>query len=177
MVEVRFMSVAFIMLLSFGCSLDGSNQTSKNSTVERGDGVKTKGIDTESFTALIQREDSAFLFITADWCGGGTLNLNNFILPQLHDLESREITYFIVYMGEFEKMNAELDSIRSGRDEVTFYHLDDVMNNAFFQKMRLRKILKNLDPDFDFGFAVPFKGMYKEGKIIYQGSPRGYIEE
>lgn len=168
------LSFAFGSLLLLSCGLNGVDKPQDDTTTERVGGVKTNSINTETFIGLIQREDSAFLFVTADWCGGGTLNLNNVILPELHHLEKHGMVYFIAYMGDFDKMGLAVDSIHSERNEIVLYHINDVMNNAFFQKMRLRKILKSLDSDFNFEFAIPFKGVYKQGKIIYEGDPKGY---
>lgn len=127
--------------------------------------ILEKPISKNDFAALIKGHENAYVVLTADWCGGGRLQMNNFVLPNINRLNQGDVPLIVGYMGDFDNLGLIADSL-AGSDAITLYHIEDVKNNAFFHKMAIRKILKEVG-NLKYDWAVPVLIEIDNGRASY----------
>lgn len=72
----------------------------------------------------------------------------------------------MAYIGDYNSLDINSDSIK-GEEMVTIYYLDDIGGNAFLDKMAIRKLLKQIDPELKFNSAVPARIEFKNNRAKY----------
>lgn len=124
--------------------------------------------DLDALVDRIQETDSAFIFLTADWCGGGALTYQNMVVPKVDGLRQNGVPCFNILFGETEKFKA-LEGKFEGLDEVDgdeFFTVEKFTHDSPpFHKLKMNALCKSLDPNWTSTSTVPIIVMYRNGAL------------
>lgn len=165
----KVLTPIFILALLVSCS--GKRDPEVKTISEH---ISVQKMDESAVLDTLKRLDEAYVFLSADWCGGGKLTYHNMVAPYLDELEKRKIPFILVYIGDLAKYEFEKTK---PNQPLTIYHLDDSWPDiAYFDKRRLSAIIEDSDDSFKFQNKVPLCVYLKNGKVVGESRLSDLVE-
>jgi hypothetical protein len=142
-----------IFLISIKLLLVGCNAMPKNSVLAI-ENKNVRKIDLEDAINLIINKKGKIFFASSQ-CGGSILTFRNVVLPEIEDYHNE-----IFFFGSDSELEEYL------HDSVTVYWFHEVNNFALAHKMRMKKLLKKIDPSYKYDLGLPFTFEYVDNKVV-----------
>lgn len=159
-----------IAILFVGCSDNRDKVAQTNS-----ENIAVKRVDDAFLIDTLKQLDEVYVFLSADWCGGGKLTYHNMVAPYLDELEKRRIAFIPVYIGDIARYEFEKTK---PNQPLTLYHLDDSWPDiAYFDKKRLSAIIEESDDSFQFQNKTPLCLYLKKGKVVAESPLENLVEK
>lgn len=116
----------------------------------------------------ISATDTAFVFLTTDWCGGGALTYQNLVQPKFAEFEQKGVACFAILFGEMDqfKLTSSQFEGSSQIDAEKFSVVEGFLVDVPpFHRMEMNAMCKALDPDWETTDSVPITAIYMNGKL------------